>query len=212
MTEFNKIVFDRPDAIGSWNSITDEELTKIAQSLAKCNYTTTEDLVYVVESFKFTLRNPGNYFTHISLLEDESKEGVYIGYLLARHGNVFDVGCLPEHKDTGIEKRLLEDFVKAKISKYEELTVNLSGQELNKVPLFTEFGFVFVERHDIFSPTLSTFVGTLPGVVDFHEQLLNKNTGYIDFRGHYAVVDGHWTLKELESLLVLARKELTDAE
>lgn len=44
------------------------------------------------------------------------------------------------------------------------------------------------------------------------EAILDKvEQSYIDFRKTYAVVDGHYTLKELEALLVLARMELAYA-
>lgn len=216
MSSYNKVVFDRPDTIGSWICITDAEMKDIVKVLIGCNYANVGAFIVegnsdVTQFIEHTIRSPGENFTHIALIEEQDGAG-YGGYLLARHGDIFDLGVLPKYANTKMKERLVRDFVKAKVTKHDTLRVSLSSVRPADIQLFTSFGFTFVEKRDMFSPSLSTWVGTLPGNVDRHEQLLDKNTGYIDFRGDYAVVDGHWTLKELESLLVLARRELTNAE
>lgn len=144
----------------------------------------------------------------VSMVVDNSTNE-FIGYLIAGTNHIFDIFIKEGYRLRGYALGLIDEFKKRAGEFYPELHTGWKGDDYGFTKLLTKAGFTVTSYYDVESLDFCRSEAKTSVPEDFHQKVLdNVGRSYIDFRGDYAVVDGHYTLAELESLLAQARKEL----
>lgn len=167
-----------------------------------------EDHVYV-ESY-FSQIMTGYAATDLVLCLDDNEE--VIGYVVGSLGNIFDIYVPLPFRRRKIGTEMVTKYIevtKTTAEKYQASWIIDSVETLN---FFLSLGFTTTHAHDRFSPSMDRFTATRDGDPLFHEIRLDEANGYEDLRDDYVVVDGKYTLKQLESLLVIARGHFANAK
>jgi len=137
----------------------------------------------------------------------------YVGYVICSHNRVVELYVDPKYRRQCIGTDLLTEFKKLRKDEYQQFIASWFNDCPDLVRLAVGAGFDVTTSYTEFTASGVESVATTPISMEYHNNIVDgADKSYVEFRGDYAVVDGHYTLKELESLLVLARKELTDAE
>lgn len=135
-----------------------------------------------------------------------------VGVVLGNKDRLFEVTVSKDHRRKKIGTNMLKMYLEntsliANGYKYVwESTFLPEEDPIGK--FFNSMGFNLDCEVDAFSSTAQTSVAFKPGPNDFHKQRLNMACGYEDFRNGYVVVDGRYTLEQLESLFEVAKGKL----
>jgi hypothetical protein len=166
-----------------------------------------EDHQYATNYFGQLIR--GYDIKDVVIALDDNDE--IIGFIWGDNGDIGLVKVPLALRRKQIATKMLKLYLEKtepKAGKYEYYS-HWFHEDVGLAKLFLAQGFTITSIHDVQSPTLTRIIATKAAPDDFHEKRLDAaDRGYVDFREDYAVVDGHYTLDQLESLLVLARKEL----
>lgn len=169
-----------------------------------------EDHEYAENYFSQLLRG---YNVHdIVVALDDNKE--IVSFVWGNKGEIGVVHVPLAFRRRKIATEMLQMYMKETEMTAEKYEAFWDNEDVATTHLFISLGFVVTFRNEARSPSLHRTIATKAGSDNFHEKRLDEaDRSYVDFRGNYAVVDGHYTLEQLESLLVLARKELkSDAD
>lgn len=130
-----------------------------------------------------------------------------LGYLIASEGEIVDIFVEKGYRRKGIASQLIKEFMFHNDLKYPNFTAAWYGDLVPVSRLFVKSGFNVQVTYD------DGITGTAVSPIkeEYYTKVLGDCDAYLDFRGDYVLVDGDFTLKELEALLVVARKELKDA-
>lgn len=137
----------------------------------------------------------------------------YVGYVICASNRVVELYVDPKYRRQCIATDLITEFKKLRKNDHQQFIATWFNDCPELVRLAVGAGFDVTTSYTEFTPSGIESVATTPISMEYHNNIVDgAEKSYVEFRGNYAVVDGHYTLKELESILVLARKELTDAE
>lgn len=137
----------------------------------------------------------------------------YVGYVICASNRVVELYVDPKYRRQCIATDLITEFKKLRKNDHQQFIASWFNDCPELVRLAVGAGFDVATSYTKFTPSGIESVATTPISMEYHNNIVDgAEKSYVEFRGNYAVVDGHYTLKELESILVLARKELTDAE
>lgn len=137
----------------------------------------------------------------------------YVGYVICASNRVVELYVDPKYRRQCIATDLITEFKKLRKNDHQQFIAAWFNDWPVLVRLAVGAGFDVTTSYTEFTPSGIESVATTPISMEYHNNIVDgAEKSYVEFRGNYAVVDGHYTLKELESILVLARKELTDAE
>lgn len=157
----------------------------------------------VMRQLKTLLQN-ATYVGFVSIPGDSK-----LGYLIASGGQIVDLYVEQGYRRQGVASQLIKEFMFHNELKYPQFTAIWYADWYNVSQLFTKAGFYVTAEFD---QGITTRAATPINDAYYSKVLDEVDRSYIDFREYYAVVDGHYTLEELEALLVVARKELKHAE
>lgn len=136
----------------------------------------------------------------------------YVGYVICSGNRVVELYVDPKYRRQCIGTDLITEFKKLRKDKHQQFIASWFNDCPELVRLAVGAGFDVTTNYTEFAQSGVESVATTPISMEYHNNIVDgADKSYVEFRGDYAVVDGHYTLKELESLLVLARKELKDA-
>lgn len=142
-----------------------------------------------------------------------STSNEYVGYIICAGNRVVELYVDPKYRRQCIGTDLVTEFMKLRKNKHQQFVASWFNDCPELVRLAVGANFDVVTRYTDFASSGVESVATTSVNMEYHNNIVDgAEKSYVEFRGNYAVVDGHYTLKELESILVLARKELTDAE
>jgi len=142
-----------------------------------------------------------------------STSNEYVGYVICAGNRVLEVYVDPPYRKQRIATNLIMEFKKFRKDEHQQFVSRWGGDHPELLKLATRTGFDVTMTASPWATGFAESIATTPVNMEYHNNIVDgADKSYIDFRGDHAVVDGHYTLKELESLLVLARKELTNAE
>lgn len=149
-----------------------------------------------------TLMTEATYVGFVSIPGDSK-----LGYLVASGNQIIDLFVEEGYRQKGIASQLLKEFMFHNELKYPQFTAVWYGSLDKVTKLFNKAGFEVTTTYD---EGITSNAAT-PVNDAYYTRVLEDCDAYIDFRGDYVLVDGDLTIKELEALLVVARKELKDA-
>jgi len=129
------------------------------------------------------------------------------GYLIAGGNQVIDMYVYPPFQNQGVGTQLLQNYKTFNEGKFPFFKAVWTKETVASTKVFVKCGFGVTAE---FSPEQGCHIEALTPTDPTHydKVLDNIDRSYIDFRGDYAVVDGHYTLEELEALIIVARREL----
>lgn len=130
-----------------------------------------------------------------------------LGYLIASEGEIVDIFVEEGYRRKGIASQLIKEFMFHNELKYPQFTAVWHDNWDKITKLFNKAGFEVITTYD---QGITSNAAT-PIKEEYYTKVLEDCDAYMDFRGDYVLLDGDFTLKELEALLVVARKELKDA-
>lgn len=167
-----------------------------------------EDHEYCEHYFSQLIK--GYEVTDIVIALDDNNE--VIGFVWGKHGQIGTVRVPLAFRRRKLATEMLQLYMKQTELTAESYSAFWDSEDVATTRLFVSLGFTVTFRHEVMSSSMLRTVATKAGSDAFHEKRLEADRGYFDFRGDHAVVDGHYTLDQLESLLVLARKELKSGD
>lgn len=185
--------------------------------LAAANYlsgsgkiSTQQDFNDVLPYLQENLKNNIDYVGMVYYTDTK----VFVGYIFGLRNRVMEIYVDPMVRQQGIATLMINKF---KEDRFEETELFQARWAFDPqgilTKLFGKCGFDVTLHNDVFNSSALAYYAEAPGNPHTAENILDGvEKGYVDFRGTYAVVDGHYTLKQLEALLVVARKELKHAE
>jgi hypothetical protein len=147
-----------------------------------------------------------DYITIIEGLHD----GEPVGYLMAGANQVLEIFVLEAFRHCGHAFSMLREYKAAASVTYAQLKMVWSGEVVGMVQLALKCGFSVTSEFDPAALNGSRTTAYTPENIELQKSIIDNWAGYVDFRGSYAVVDGHYTLAQLEAILTVARKELTE--
>lgn len=131
------------------------------------------------------------------------------GFLIAGGNQIFLIYTIDHIRRHGIATSMIEAYKTAVNDLYPQLQAVWQGSRYDIVKMFDKCGFSTVSYYDVAAEGCCRNEAHTPRDVEFEKRAVEGYDGYVEFRGDYAVVDGHYTLEQLENILVVARKELT---
>lgn len=191
-------------------------LMKPLMEMAAANYLSGSGKIATDQEFQDVLpylqENLKNNIDYVGMAYyTETK--IFIGYIFGLRNRVMEIYVDPMVRQQGIGTLLINQFKQDRFESTELFQAKWEHDPQGILTkLFGKCGFAVTLHNDIFNKSIQAYCAEAPGNQNTAENILDANQGYVEFRGDYAVVDGHYKLHELEALLAVARKELKHAE
>lgn len=164
-----------------------------------------EDHEYCEHYFSQLIK--GYQVTDIVIALDDHNE--VIGFIWGNLGNIGRIHVPLAMRRKGIGSKMLEKYLEETKLRAEGYIASWADEDIPTVQFWTKHGFEVTSALELEASSLIRSQATRKGSLEFHQKRLDDNTdGYEDFRGGYVVIDGDYTLDQLESLVIVAREQL----